>query len=69
MAMSSGTDVAMRATGVTLMHGDPSLVADAIDISRRSYSKIRQNLFWAFIYNIVGIPLAAMGLLSPVIAG
>ena len=69
IAMSTGTDVAMHAAGVTLMRGDPSLVAAAIDISRRSYAKIRQNLFWAFIYNIVGIPLAAMGLLSPVIAG
>jgi Cu+-exporting ATPase len=67
--MSSGTDVAMQAAGITLMRGDPSLVADAIDISRRTYAKIRQNLFWAFVYNIVGIPLAAMGLLSPVIAG
>ena len=69
IAMSSGTDVAMQAAGITLMRGDPSLVADAIDISRRTYAKIRQNLFWAFVYNIVGIPLAAMGLLSPVIAG
>lgn len=51
------------------MRGDPSLVPDAIDISRRTYSKIRQGLFWAFIYNVVGIPLAALGVLSPVIAG
>ena len=68
MAMSTGTDVAMQAAGVTLMRGDPSLVAGAIDISRRTYRKIRQNLFWAFIYNLVGIPLAALGMLSPVIA-
>jgi Cu+-exporting ATPase len=59
----------MHAAGITLMRGDPALVADAIDISRRTYSKIRQNLFWAFIYNVIGIPLAALGLLSPVIAG
>jgi Cu+-exporting ATPase len=69
IAMSSGTDVAMHAAGVTLMRGDPALVADTIDISRRTYAKIRQNLFWAFIYNVVGIPMAAFGLLSPVIAG
>jgi Cu+-exporting ATPase len=69
IAMSTGTDVAMHAAGVTLMRGDPSLVADAIDISRRTYSKIRQNLFWAFAYNVVGIPLAAFGMLSPVVAG
>jgi P-type Cu+ transporter len=69
IAMATGTDVAMHAAGVTLMRGDPRLVADAIDISRRTYTKIRQGLFWAFIYNIVGIPLAALGYLSPMIAG
>lgn len=68
-AMSTGTDVAMHTADITLMRSDPSLVADTIDISRRTYSKIKQNLFWAFIYNLVGIPLAAFGLLSPVIAG
>jgi Cu+-exporting ATPase len=69
IAMATGTDVAMHAAGVTLMRGNPALVADAIDISRRTYRKIRQNLFWALIYNVVGIPLAAFGMLSPVIAG
>ncbi|SDF40578.1 MULTISPECIES: cation-translocating P-type ATPase [unclassified Duganella] len=69
IAMSSGTDVAMHAAGITLMRGDPALVAAAISISRRSYSKIRQNLFWAFIYNLIGIPLAALGLLNPMVAG
>jgi Cu+-exporting ATPase len=67
--MGSGTDVAMETAGVTLMHSDPRLVADAIDISRRTTRKIRQNLLWAFVYNIVGIPPAATGLLNPVIAG
>ena len=69
IAMSSGTDVAMHAAGVTLMRGEIMLVADTLDISKKTYRKIRQNLFWAFIYNVVGIPLAALGFLNPVIAG
>jgi Cu+-exporting ATPase len=69
IAMGTGTDVAMHTAGITLMRGDPMLVADALDISRRTYAKIRQNLFWAFFYNLVGVPLAALGMLSPVIAG
>jgi Cu+-exporting ATPase len=69
IAMSTGTDVAMQAAGITLMRGDPALVADALDISRRTFAKIRQNLFWAFVYNLAGIPLAALGMLNPVMAG
>jgi P-type Cu+ transporter len=69
IAMATGTDVAMHTAGITLMRGDPMLAAGAIDISRRTYAKIRQGLFWAFAYNVVGIPLAALGYLSPVLAG
>ncbi|WP_208825619.1 heavy metal translocating P-type ATPase [Pseudomonas luteola] len=69
IAMGSGTDVAMHAAGITLLRGDPALVPGALDICRRTYRKIRQNLFWAFIYNVIGIPLAAFGLLDPVFAG
>jgi Cu+-exporting ATPase len=68
-AMAGGADVATEAAGVTLMRGDLRLVADALDVSRRTYAKIRQGLFWALAYNVVGIPLAAFGGLNPVIAG
>ncbi len=64
-----GTDAAMHAAGVTLLRGDPLLVPQTIELSRRTSAKIRQNLFWAFAYNVIGIPLAAFGLLSPVLAG
>ncbi|MHB8947893.1 MAG: heavy metal translocating P-type ATPase [Rhodoferax sp.] len=73
MAMANvgggGSDVAMHAAGITLMRGDPALVAAALDISGRTVAKIRQNLFWAFAYNVAGIPLAALGFLNPVVAG
>ncbi len=72
MAMANadgGTDVAMHAAGITLMRGDLSLVLAALDISSRTVAKIRQNLFWAFVYNVAGIPLAALGYLNPVMAG
>ena len=68
-AMGGGTGVAIDTADVTLMRDDPVAVADAIDLSRRTIAKIRQNLFFAFIYNVLGIPLAALGLLSPVFAG
>jgi len=72
MAMANGqggSDVAMHAAGMTLMRGEPRLVAAALDISRQTLRKIRQNLFWAFVYNVAGIPLAALGYLNPVLAG
>jgi len=69
IAMGTGTDVAMHTAGITLMRGEPELVLDALSISGATYRKIRQNLFWALIYNLVAIPLAASGMLNPVIAG
>jgi Cu+-exporting ATPase len=59
----------MQTAGITLMRGDPLLIGDAIAVSRATYDKIRQGLFWAFFYNVIGMPLAALGLLSPVVAG
>ncbi|MGC9270438.1 heavy metal translocating P-type ATPase [Acidiphilium sp.] len=69
IAMASGSDVAMHTAGITLMRGDPMLVGAALDIARKTFGKIRQGLIWAFVFNLIGIPLAALGYLSPMIAG
>ncbi|MBR0672921.1 HAD-IC family P-type ATPase, partial [Neoroseomonas soli] len=69
IAMGTGTDVAIEAAGITLLRGDPALVPAAIEVARRTHAKIRHNLVWAFGYNVVGLPLAAAGMLSPVVAG
>ena len=69
IAMGSGSDVAMETAGVTLMRSDPRLVAASLEVSKRTWNKLKQNLFWAFIYNLIGIPLAILGLLNPAIAG
>jgi Cu+-exporting ATPase len=68
VAIGTGTDVAIEAADITLMRGDPRSAVSAISLARQSMRIMRQNLFWAFIYNVVGIPLAAAGMLSPVIA-
>jgi P-type Cu+ transporter len=69
IAMGSGTDAAIAAAGITLLHGDPRLVPAALEVARATRRKIRQNLFWAFFYNSAGLPLAAFGFLSPALAG
>lgn len=69
IALGSGTDIAMETAGITLMRTDMRLVPACIEVSRATFRKIKQNLFWAFIYNTVGIPVAMLGLLSPIIAG
>lgn len=69
IAMGSGSDVAMEAAGITLMRSNPAMVYEALSISKRTWRKLWQNLFWAFIYNLIGIPLAVMGLLNPAFAG
>jgi Cu+-exporting ATPase len=69
IAMAGGTDVAMETAGIALMRPDLRLVADALDVARRTTGKIRQGLFWAFAYNAIGVPLAALGWLSPAVAG
>jgi Cu+-exporting ATPase len=69
IAMATGSDIAMHTAGITLMRGDPALVAGALDVARKTFGKIRQGLVWAFAFNVIGIPLAAFGLLNPMIAG
>jgi Cu+-exporting ATPase len=69
IALGTGTDIAMDAADIGLLSGDLLLVPAAVNLSRKTMSKIKQNLFWAFIYNIIGIPLASLGMLSPVVAG
>jgi Cu+-exporting ATPase len=69
MAMGTGTDIAMESADITLMNGDLMSVAAAIQLSQRTMRKIKQNLFWAFFYNTIGIPIAAVGMLNPIIAG
>ena len=68
-AMGGGTDIAMESGDVVLVGGGISALATAVQLSRATMRKIKQNLFWAFFYNIIGIPVAALGFLDPIIAG
>jgi Cu+-exporting ATPase len=69
IAIGTGTDAAIEAGDITLVSGDPALIGTSVRLARRTLRTIRQNLFWAFAYNLVGIPIAALGLLNPMIAG
>ena len=69
IAVGSGTDVAMETGSIILMKNDMMDVVRALKLGRATISKIKQNMFWALIYNVIGIPIAAMGMLSPIIAG
>jgi len=69
IAMGGGADVAIETAGFVLMRNDPTLVAAALDVSAKTARKIKQNLFWAFAYNVIGIPIAALGYLNPALAG
>ena len=69
IAIGTGADVAIEAADISLLRPDPALVADALALSRKTWAVLREGLFWAVIYNFIGVPLAAFGLLSPTIAG
>jgi P-type Cu+ transporter len=68
IALGTGTDIAIESSDITLVRGDLAAVLTAINVSRKTFRKIRENLFWAFFYNLVAVPLAVLGLLHPVIA-
>ena len=69
IAMGSGTDIAMETADVTLIHSDLAYLEKMLKLSKATIRKIKQNLFWAFVYNTIGIPFAALGFLNPIVAG